>query len=209
MSTSEHELIQRAQIGDAEAFCRLAKNYQRRVYSLALHYCRDPHDAEDLSQEAWLKAFRAIGKFRGDASFYTWLRQIVINSFLNRQREMSYMFANERTTVRMEELDAADEAGAHVITHPRFAESESRMHQRILVERVMQALGDLTPPQRLIFLLKHREGMTYQEISEAMGCSTGAVKKSLFRTVWKLRASLGIDVERASDRVPFAAGENV
>lgn len=209
MSTSEHELIQRAQTGDTEAFCRLARDYQRRVYSLALHYCRNPHDAEDLSQEAWLKAFRAIGKFRNEASFYTWLRQIVINSFLNHQREMSYMFANERTVVRMEELKAADEPGAGVITHPRFVESESRMHQRILVGRVMEALGELTPPQRLIFLLKHREGMTYQEISEAIGCSTGAVKKSLFRTIWKLRASLGIDDRRTAERVPFAAGENL
>ncbi len=208
MITSEYELIERAKTGDTEAFCELAKNYQRRIYSLALHYCRDPHDAEDLSQEVWLKAFKAIGKFRGDASFYTWLRQIVINSFLNHQREMSYMFGNERTTVRMEELKAADGEGAEIITHPRFVESENRLHQRILVERVMQALGELTPPQRLIFLLKHREGMTYQEISEALECSTGAVKKSLFRTVLKLRAALGVGVERAADYAPFAAGEN-
>jgi RNA polymerase sigma-70 factor (ECF subfamily) len=206
--TSEQDLIERAQVGDTEAFCQLARNYQRRVYSLALHYCRNPQDAEDLSQEVWLKAFKAVGKFRGDASFYTWLRQIVINSFLNHQREMSYMFGNERTTVRMEELKAADEPGAEVVTHPRFVETENRLHQRILVGRVMEALGELTPQQRLMFLLKHREGMTYQEISEALGCSAGAVKKSLFRTVLKLRASLGINAEQETDYVPFAAGES-
>ncbi len=206
---SEDELIERAQAGDTEAFCQLAKNYQRRVYSLALHYCRDAHDAEDLSQEVWLKAFKSVGKFRGEASFYTWLRQIVINTFLNRQREMSYMTGHERTKVRMEELKAADDGGADSVkARERFVEPEGRLHQSILVGRVMQALGELTPPQRLIFLLKHREGMTYQEISEALGCSTGAVKKSLFRTVLKLRASLHIEAGQAADYAAQVAGEN-
>ncbi|HEV2705735.1 MAG TPA: sigma-70 family RNA polymerase sigma factor [Pyrinomonadaceae bacterium] len=205
MIASEDELIERAQAGDTEAFCQLAKNYQRRVYSLALHYCRDVHDAEDLSQEAWLKAFKSVGKFRGEASFYTWLRQIVINTFLNRQREMSFMTGHERTKVRMEELKEADDSS---VTRPRLTEPEGRLHQSILVGRVMEALGELTPPQRLIFLLKHREGMTYQEISEALGCSTGAVKKSLFRTVLKLRAALRIEAGQAVDYAAHAAGEN-
>ncbi|HEX8853280.1 MAG TPA: sigma-70 family RNA polymerase sigma factor [Pyrinomonadaceae bacterium] len=207
MIASEDELIERAQAGDTEAFCQLAKNYQRRVYALALHYCRDAHDAEDLSQEAWLKAFKSVGKFRGEASFYTWLRQIVINTFLNRQREMSIKTGQERTKVRMEELTAADER-ADAISRRRFGEPEGRLHQSLLVGRVMQALGELTPPQRLIFLLKHREGMTYQEISEAVGCSTAAVKKSLFRTVLKLRASLRIDAGQAADYAAQVAGEN-
>ena len=81
--TSETELIRLAQSGDSDAFCRLARRYERRIYSLALYYCRSTHDAEDLSQEAWLKAYRNIQSFRGEASFYTWLRQITINAFLN------------------------------------------------------------------------------------------------------------------------------
>ncbi|MBA3715850.1 MAG: sigma-70 family RNA polymerase sigma factor, partial [Pyrinomonadaceae bacterium] len=75
----------------------------------------------------------------------------------------------------------------------------------VLVGRVMQALGELTPQQRLIFLLKHREGMTYGEISRACECSTGTIKKSLFRAVAKLRQHLGVGAE---DRVPAAAGDN-
>ena len=65
----EDKLIERAQEGDQEAFCLLARSYQRRIYALALHYTRDPHEAEDLSQEVWLKAYRAIGGFRGEAGF--------------------------------------------------------------------------------------------------------------------------------------------
>src|SRR5260370_32272356 len=80
---TEAELIARAQSADTDAFCQLASRYKRRIYSLALHYCHDPHDAEDLSQEVWLKAYQAIVTFRGEASFYTWIRKITINCFLN------------------------------------------------------------------------------------------------------------------------------
>src|ERR1043165_5697784 len=86
MADSEAELIQRAQTGDAEAFAELAGRYKRRIHSLALHYAQNPQDAEDLSQEAWLRAFRAIEGFKGESSFYTWIRRITINCFLNRER---------------------------------------------------------------------------------------------------------------------------
>ncbi len=203
MITSEDDLIERAQAGDSEAFCELSRGYQRRIYSLALHYCRDPHDAEDLSQEVWLKAFKSLGGFRREASFYTWLRQITINTFLNRQREATFMNGNEVTRIRMEELDAVDDS--RTLVAQRSGDLESGLHRTLLVGRVMQALGELTPQQRLIFLLKHREGMTYGEISRACECSTGTIKKSLFRAVAKLRQHLGVGAE---DRVPAAAGDN-
>jgi RNA polymerase sigma-70 factor (ECF subfamily) len=195
VSSSEVELIKRAQTGDSDAFCRLAQGYQRRIYLLALHYCRNPYDAEDLSQEVWLKAYRAVGSFRGESSFYTWLRQIMINSFLNHRRERTMMVGDEVTAVRMEELDVVDAAGPE---HGRRAPGvEEEVHRRLLVEKVTQALGELTPQQRLIFLLKHREGMTYEEISQSVGCSTGTIKKSLFRAIIKLREHLGL--EQAAD----------
>ena len=204
MQTTEHELIERAQTGDTEAFCELAKSYQRRIMMLALHYCRHPQDAEDLSQEVWLKAYRAIRNFRGESSFHTWLRQIMINTFLNQKRETTMTKGDEKTTVRIEELSGSDET-ANVLT--AFAlDVEDDLHRQILVSRVMHALGALTPQQRLIFLLKHREGMTYEEMSRAFNCSTGTVKKSLFRAVTKLRQHLGIDVE-SNDYTPLAASE--
>ena len=200
--TSEQELIQRAQSGDTDAFCRLAESYQRRNYLLALHYCRNPHDAQDLSQEVWLKAFKAIRSFRGDASFQTWLRQITINTFLNHRRGLAASNGNGKMTISLDELDAPDE-----LLPVSVADVEDRLHHKILVEKVMHALGELTDQQRLMFLLKHREGMTYEEISQALGCSAGTVKKSLFRTVIKLRASLCAGVG-ANTHAPTAAGEN-
>ena len=203
MTTDEGELIRRAQAGDGESFCQLTKGYQRRIYGLALSYCRDPHDAEDLSQEVWLKAFKALTSFRGESSFYTWLRQITINSFLNSRRGNTVTVGSETTTVKMEDLDSfvERETAANKVS----TSVEDQFHNKILVERVMVALGELTPQQRLMFLLKHREGMTYEEISQSFGCSTGTVKKALFRAVVKLRERLGITVEQA-DKSPFSAG---
>jgi len=204
----EHKLIERAQEGDHEAFCLLARSYQRRIYALALHYTRDPHEAEDLSQEVWLKAYRAIGGFRGEAGFYTWLRRITVNTFLNHQREMKTMYSSGKKAFRLGELVSLDELGM-TPAEPRQA-PEERLQQQMMVEKVMEGLSELTAQQRLIFLLKHREGMTYEEIAQSCAVSTGTVKKALFRAVNRLREFLGVKLSppnSALDEVSYAARE--
>lgn len=194
MTNNEDELIKRAQTADTEAFCQLAARYQRRIYSLALHYCHNPQDAEDLSQEVWLKAYQAIGGFRSESGFYTWIRRITINCFLNDKRAESSRGRGSDINIPV----AVDNAPA-IATG-----SETTLHNRILFERVMRALSQLTPQQKLIFLLKHHEGMTYEEIAKEIGCSTGTAKKSVSRAVAKLRQQLDVDV-RSSEYVPCAA----
>lgn len=193
--TSEDELIRRAQKGDLEAFCGLAKNYERRVYTLALHYCQRAEDAEDLSQEVWLKAFRSLGGFRFESGFYTWLCRITVNTFLNHKRAATVVREGERTEVRLDSLE-------ELLEEPSGrGGGEEDIQRKVLAERVMSALGELTEQQRVIFLLKHREGLTCREVAEATGCSVGSVKKSLFRSVEKLRASFGLaarDAEAAT-----------
>ena len=188
LSLSENQLIESAQAGDREAFSSLAQRFERRVYTLALYYTRDAADAEDLAQEVWLKAYRALPSFRGEASFYTWLRHIMANAFLNHRRvgrlDQSASFDEETG-------GAADESGERVRNQSHRVEEE--YDQKMLVEKVVRALGELTPQQRLIFLLKHREGMTYEEIAKTFGCSAGTVKKALFRAVIKLRQQLGVE----------------
>jgi RNA polymerase sigma-70 factor (ECF subfamily) len=198
----EDKLIERAQEGDQEAFCLLARSYQRRIYALALHYTRDPHEAEDLSQEVWLKAYRAIGGFRGEAGFYTWLRRITVNTFLNHQREMKTMYSSGKKAFRLGEMVSLDELGL-TPAEPRQAHEE-RLQQQMMVEKVMEGLSELTAQQRLIFLLKHREGMTYDEIASACAVSTGTVKKALFRAINRLRERLGVKFS-ASEDVSYAA----
>src|ERR687894_717390 len=95
MALSDDDLIKRAQAEDLDAFCRLAERYARRIHLLALHYCRNAQDAEDLSQEVWLKAYQALASFRSDSSFYTWLRRITINAFLNHQRSRSFRYQGQ------------------------------------------------------------------------------------------------------------------
>ena len=197
VTENEAELITRAQSADTEAFCELAGKYERRIYSLALHYCHDRQDAEDLSQEVWLKAYQAIGTFRRESSFYTWIRRITINCFLNRER--TSFFRWRRIAGQLSESHADRDS-------LQIPNVESTLNNRILFANVMRALAQLTPRQRLIFLLKHHEGMTYEEISSALGCSTGTAKKAVSRAVTKVRENLSVDVP-PGECVPCAAGE--
>lgn len=183
---SEDELIKQAQAGDAAAFCVLARKYERRIYALALHFCRHHQDAEDLSQDVWLKAYGAISTFRGEATFYTWLRRITINCFLNYRRARVFLWVETK-----DEAKATEEDGRAPREMFEPSRAETNLQNRLAMEEVMQVLAEVTPQQRLTFLLKHLEGMTYEEIAAELGCSIGSVKKSVSRTVTKLRQRLG------------------
>lgn len=203
MIDGEGELIERARRGDRDAFTMLTRRFERRVYSLALYYMRNHGDAEDLSQEVWLKVYRYLPGFRGESSFYTWLRQITINTFLNHKRAAGYQSGNEPQRIRLVEIESVDYEDALRLARGRDMEDD--LHKKMMVERVEAALSELTPQQRLIFILKHNEGMTYEEISATLNCSTGTIKKSLFRAVQKLRHHLGINDE-SRDYIRCAAG---
>jgi RNA polymerase sigma-70 factor, ECF subfamily len=200
--SGESELIRLAQAGDVEAFCQLAKQHQRRIYLLALHYCRHQQDAEDLSQEVWLKAFAALKSFRSESSFYTWLRRITIHCFLNHQRMPTVEEFGQKTNIRLVSLDSVTQADERCCS----SNQETALNNNLLLHKVKLALSQLSPQQRLVFLLKHSEGMTYVEIADELGCSAGTVKKSLFRAVEKLREHLDTSVD-SYDYIACAAGE--
>jgi len=191
VSESDSDLIRRAQAEDIDAFCLLAERYARRIHLLASHYCRNLQDAEDLSQEVWLKVYQALGSFRFDSSFYTWLRRITINTFLNHRRASFFRRQGQTTAVQLVQIDSE--------TPEKFFESQSsspeNIYNKLLFENVVSALAELTPSQRLSFLLRHYEGMSYEEIASAMNCSTGTVKKGVWRAIGKLRARLAPDTE--------------
>jgi RNA polymerase sigma-70 factor (ECF subfamily) len=189
MADSDTELIKRAQAQDLDAFCLLAERYARRIHLLASHYCQNTQDAEDLSQEVWLKAYQAVQTFRFDSSFYTWLRRITINTFLNHRRSNFFRWRGNTTVVQLLQIDS-DDSGE--LVGSRSASPEN-IYNKLLFENVVNALAELTPSQRLAFLLRHYEGMSYDEIANAMNCSTGTAKKGVWRAIAKLRARLSPD----------------
>ena len=189
MADSDTELIKRAQAQDLDAFCLLAERYARRIHLLASHYCQNTQDAEDLSQEVWLKAYQAVQTFRFDSSFYTWLRRITINTFINHRRSNFFRRRGHTTVVQLLQIDS-DDSGELVESS---SASPENIYNKLLFENVVNALAELTPSQRLAFLLRHYEGMSYDEIANAMNCSTGTAKKGVWRAIAKLRARLSPD----------------
>ena len=189
--SSDDDLIKRAQANDLDAFCRLAERYARRIHLLASHYCRNAQDAEDLSQEVWLKAYQAVRTFRSDSSFYTWLRRITINAFLNHRRSSFFRRHGQTMAVQLMPLDSDT---PEALFESR-SDSPENIYNKLLFENVVSALAELTPSQRLAFLLRHYEGMTYEEIANAMNCSTGTVKKGVSRAIGKLRVRLSAEAE--------------
>ena len=168
---AETELIARAKQGDVDAFCLLVSGHRRSMHVLALRFCGNHHDAEDLSQEVFLNAYRAIQRFRGDSSFHTWLRRIMVNSFLSHKRK--------------KELPRSGD----VTEGPGFAiaGSDRTAYNNVMVQQILQRLEEIPARQRLMFVMKHQEGLTCEEIAGYFGTTVGTVKKTLFRVVDKLR----------------------
>lgn len=177
----EADLIARAQSGDAGAFCDLAGSHQRSLYVLALKYSGNHHDAEDLTQEVMLNAYRAIHQFKGMSSFRTWLARIMMNSFLNQKRKSDPLATTKRQSALEEDIEPS-----FAVSRPSGA-AERSVHDGLVMQKVLRLLRSVPERQRLMFLMKHQEGMTCEEIAETMGTSVGTVKKTLFRVVDRLR----------------------
>jgi RNA polymerase sigma-70 factor (ECF subfamily) len=168
---AETELIAKAKQGDVDSFCLLVSGHKRAMHSLALRFCGNHHDAEDLAQDVFLNAYRAIDRFRGDSSFHTWLRRIMVNSFLSHKRRKELPRAG----------DVTEGAGYPI------AGSDRTAFNNIMVQQILQRLEEVPARQRLMFIMKHQEGLTCEEIADYFGTSVGTVKKTLFRVVEKLR----------------------
>jgi RNA polymerase sigma-70 factor (ECF subfamily) len=194
----DSELIARAQNGDVEAFCRLAANHQRSLYLLALKYSGNHHDAEDLTQEVMLNAYRSIRQFKGMSSFHTWLSRIMVNAFLNQKRKNDPLAGSQRQETTEEAFEAS-----WGLRRP-VQHSERSATNGLMAQQILGLLEAIPARQRLMFLMKHQDGLTCEEIAEVMGTSVGTVKKTLFRVVDKLRQQFSPLNSRTT-----AAGQNV
>jgi RNA polymerase sigma-70 factor, ECF subfamily len=182
------DLIRRAQQGDAAAFEELIRNYDRAVLGLAMHLTKSKEDAQDIYQEAFLRAYKNLGRFRFECSFYTWMHRIVTNLCLDRLRynQRRVRAVEPETSDEGEEQDPID----RLPDHRPGASPERSLMNRELRERVAGALGKLSPKERIVFELKHYHGLRLRTIAGFFETSEGVMKNTLFRATHKLRAAL-------------------
>ncbi|TKJ43945.1 RNA polymerase subunit sigma-70 [candidate division TA06 bacterium B3_TA06] len=170
----DHEVIERVKKGKADLFEILVRRYEGKLFALAWRMLHNRADADDAVQEAFVKAYRSLKRFRGEARFSTWLYRIALNHILNRLRRGS----------RMREADLDLERMPSILT-PSYA-----TRQKELEVAVARATDQLPPRQRAIFHMRYEEEHSHAEIAEILGISEGAVKASYHHAVTKLRKSL-------------------
>jgi len=181
-------LIREAQQGNRAAFEELIRQYDHAVLRLALHLTGSPDDAQDIYQEAFLKAYRSVGNFRFECSFYTWIYRIVTNLCLDHLRKRQVRKEDSPTVVDREgeEYDLLDMVADSRATH----NPERDLMRRELGAKISKALGRLTARERMVFELKHYQGLKLRTIGEMLNTTEETAKNTLFRATQKLRASL-------------------
>lgn len=171
----DEELVLRVQQGDKKAYDLLVIKYQHKIIQLVNRYLKDPSEAQDVAQETFIKAYRALGSFRGDSAFYTWLYRIAINTAKN------YLLSRSRRSSNYE-LDIQDAEAIENAPQLQGLETPERLllNQEI-VETIKTAIDGLPEEMRVAIMLREFDGMSYEEIAEAMDCPVGTVRSRIFR----------------------------
>jgi RNA polymerase sigma-70 factor, ECF subfamily len=186
--TEDDDLIRQAQRGDRASFDSLVRRYDQSVLRLALHMLGNEQDAQDVHQEAFLKAYRHLGNFRFECSFYTWLYRIVTNLCLDHLRRRKSRREDPATMIdsRGDEMDLMAN-----ISDTRSMANPARELDRIRMgECINEALAKLTPRERTVFELKHYQGLKLRTIGDMLNTTEETAKNTLFRATRKLRTNL-------------------
>ncbi|HZZ38054.1 MAG TPA: sigma-70 family RNA polymerase sigma factor [Acidobacteriaceae bacterium] len=184
----ETDLIREAQAGSRTAFDALVRQYDQAVLRLAMHLTGSEQDAQDIQQEAFLKAYRYLGNFRFECSFYTWIYRIVTNLCLDHLRR--------RKSRREDQAVIIDSSGEEMdlltnVSDDRSGANPAReLDRKFLGQAIREALDELTPRERMVFELKHYQGLRLRTIGEMLNTTEETAKNTLFRATKKLRARL-------------------
>lgn len=172
----DQQLVERAQRGDKRAFELLVEKYQRKLGRLLARFIRDPAEVEDVTQEAFIKAYRALPAFRGDSAFYTWLYRIGINTAKN------YLMALGRRAPTSTEVEAEDAEGFEDAEQLRDINTpESMLLSKEIAATVNATIEGLPEELRTAIQLREIEGMSYEDIARIMDCPIGTVRSRIFR----------------------------
>ena len=172
---ADQKLVERVQKGDNGAFDLLVLKYQHKIVNLVMRYVRDPELAQDITQEAFIKAYRALPRFRGDSAFYTWLYRIAVNTAKN------HLAAQRRRPMDIE-LDLQDPEQYEL--HAKLKETDTPEGITLsneLMEIVERAIAALPEDLQTAIILRELEGMSYEEIAQTMECPVGTVRSRIFR----------------------------
>jgi RNA polymerase sigma-70 factor (ECF subfamily) len=172
---TDQKLVERVQKGDKGAFDLLVLKYQHKIVNLIMRYVRDPELAQDIAQEAFIKAYRALPRFRGDSAFYTWMYRIAVNTAKN------HLAAQRRRPMDIE-LDLQDPEQYDL--HAKLKETDTPEGVALgneLKETVERAIAALPEDLRTAIVLRELEGMSYEEIAQTMDCPVGTVRSRIFR----------------------------
>jgi len=168
-------LVARVQAGDKSAYDPLVIKYQHRVVQLANRFVKDPSEAQDVAQEAFVRAYRALEKFKGDSAFYTWLHRIVINVALNHLVSRSY-----RAFLTKVDIEEA-EYSPNVWQLRSMEGPESLLINDEIVQNIQRTIDELPEPMRVAIMLREFEGKNYEDIAKALHCPVGTVRSRIFR----------------------------
>lgn len=191
----DQQLVERAQRGDKSAFGLLVAKYQRKLIRLLSRFIRDPAEVEDVAQEAFIKAYRALPSFRGDSAFYTWLYRIGINTAKN------YLVALGRRAPTVTEMESSDGEGSEESGQiPDFNTPEHELMSRQIADTVNLAVEALPEELRTAITLREIEGLSYEEIASMMNCPIGTVRSRIFRAREAIAEKLRPQLDTRKDR---------
>lgn len=183
---SDLAVVQRVQAGEVEAFDQLVLKYRERLFGVVYHLTSNREDTADLTQDAFIKAFQSINRFQGQASFFTWLYRIAVNSTLTHLRKQRL-----RTFFSFEKMDTDDPVSAEVINALTDATGADReTFARELQEKLNEAMQKLSIKHRTVITLFEIDGLSHQEIAEIMDCSVGTVRSRLHYAKQLLQSEL-------------------
>jgi RNA polymerase sigma-70 factor (ECF subfamily) len=191
----DRQLVERARQGDKRAFDLLVSKYQRKLARLLARFIRDPAEVEDVAQEAFIKAYRALPSFRGDSAFYTWLYRIGINTAKN------YLAAKGRRAPTATEFDSEEAEGFEDAEQLRDINTpESALMSNEIARTVNDAMEQLPDELRNAITLREIEGLSYEDIATIMNCPIGTVRSRIFRAREAIAEKLRPLLETRKDR---------